>query len=90
MNSGEPPQGAAALGLGPAVNTALVENRLALNRKAHGNPTAPSRPLRFAYWIYEHWLLRQLQQGPLPRHVGIILDGNRRHARRRITCGCVS
>ena len=41
-----------------------------------------SRPLRFLYWVYEQWLLRQLQQGSMPRHIGIILDGNRRHARR--------
>ena len=83
MNSGEPLQGAPALGLDPAVGSALVENRPALKRRTYGNPIAPSRLLRPVYWVYEHWLLRQLQQGPMPRHVGIILDGNRRHARRR-------
>ena len=34
------------------------------------------------YWLYQRRLLRQIDGGSLPRHVGIILDGNRRHARR--------
>jgi short-chain Z-isoprenyl diphosphate synthase len=33
------------------------------------------------YYLYERRLLRQVRQRPVPRHVGIILDGNRRHAR---------
>jgi len=33
------------------------------------------------YRIYEHRILRQCLQRPPPRHVGIILDGNRRHGR---------
>lgn len=37
---------------------------------------------RLLYWIYERRLLRQVERRPMPRHVGIILDGNRRHARR--------
>lgn len=37
------------------------------------------RPL---YQIYERWLLREVFGGPVPRHVGIILDGNRRHGQR--------
>jgi short-chain Z-isoprenyl diphosphate synthase len=37
--------------------------------------------LRFLYWIYERRLLDQLNRRPMPRHIGIILDGNRRHAR---------
>ena len=41
MNSGEPLQGAPALGLDPAVGSALVENRPALKRKTRGNPIAP-------------------------------------------------
>ena len=36
-----------------------------------------SRPL---YVLYEQRLLKQLVQRPLPRHVGLVLDGNRRHA----------
>jgi short-chain Z-isoprenyl diphosphate synthase len=32
------------------------------------------------YGLYERRLLGQLRRGPLPRHVGLILDGNRRYA----------
>lgn len=35
----------------------------------------------WAYRGYEQHLLDQVRNGPMPRHVGIILDGNRRHAR---------
>jgi short-chain Z-isoprenyl diphosphate synthase len=35
------------------------------------------------YRLYERQLVGQLQGGPLPRHVGVILDGNRRYARER-------
>jgi short-chain Z-isoprenyl diphosphate synthase len=44
---------------------------------------ATSLLLRFLYWIYERRLLNQLKQRPMPHHIGIILDGNRRHARKR-------
>jgi short-chain Z-isoprenyl diphosphate synthase len=37
----------------------------------------------FLYRAYERRLLAQLQGGVLPRHVGIILDGNRRFGRRQ-------
>jgi short-chain Z-isoprenyl diphosphate synthase len=37
--------------------------------------------LRFLYWLYESRLRRQIRARPVPRHVGIILDGNRRYAR---------
>jgi short-chain Z-isoprenyl diphosphate synthase len=37
-----------------------------------------TRPL---YYLYERHLLRQIAAKPTPRHVGIILDGNRRYAR---------
>jgi short-chain Z-isoprenyl diphosphate synthase len=37
------------------------------------------RPL---YRAYEHRLIRELRGHPVPRHIGIILDGNRRHAER--------
>ena len=33
------------------------------------------------YQLYEHRLLRQLSAGAVPRHIGLILDGNRRFAR---------
>ncbi|HTJ89101.1 MAG TPA: polyprenyl diphosphate synthase [Acidocella sp.] len=40
-----------------------------------------SRPVRrLAYGLYERLLERQVQTMPMPGHVGIILDGNRRHA----------
>ena len=39
---------------------------------------ALSRPL---YWLYEKRLLREVKRGPMPRHLGLILDGNRRYAR---------
>src|SRR6476646_8776323 len=59
MNSGEPLQGAPALGLDSAVGSAQVENAPALKRRIHEKAFAPSRPLRFVYWAYERWLLRQ-------------------------------
>jgi short-chain Z-isoprenyl diphosphate synthase len=36
-----------------------------------------------AYRSYERRLLRELKGAPVPRHVGVILDGNRRWARER-------
>lgn len=33
------------------------------------------------YRLYEYWLYRQLSKEKAPRHVGIILDGNRRYAK---------
>ena len=38
--------------------------------------------LRSLYRLYKIWLHRQVCIQPAPRHVGIILDGNRRYARR--------
>src|SRR5262249_42062543 len=49
----------------------------------HLDHSVGANHLRFLYWIYERRLLSQLKQRPMPRHIGIILDGNRRHARRR-------
>src|SRR5690348_11783356 len=34
------------------------------------------------YRVYERRLLAEVRAAPMPRHVGIILDGNRRFARR--------
>jgi tritrans,polycis-undecaprenyl-diphosphate synthase [geranylgeranyl-diphosphate specific] len=41
------------------------------------------RLLKPVYRIYEKYLLLQIEGGPLPRHVGIIPDGNRRWAREK-------
>ncbi|MCB1645107.1 MAG: di-trans,poly-cis-decaprenylcistransferase [Pseudomonadales bacterium] len=35
----------------------------------------------FFYRLYEQMLWRQIQAGPKPRHIGLIVDGNRRFAR---------
>lgn len=34
------------------------------------------------YWVYERRLARNLKRGKMPKHIGLILDGNRRFARR--------
>ena len=34
------------------------------------------------YYLYERQLLRQMRGGPMPAHIGIILDGNRRYGQR--------
>jgi short-chain Z-isoprenyl diphosphate synthase len=36
---------------------------------------------RLLYWLYERRLLAQVAGGSVPRHLGIIMDGNRRFAR---------
>jgi short-chain Z-isoprenyl diphosphate synthase len=38
--------------------------------------------LPLLYWLYESRLVREIRARPVPRHVGIILDGNRRYARK--------
>jgi len=42
-----------------------------------------SHVLAALYRIYERRLARQVRAQPVPRHVGVILDGNRRHGRQR-------
>ena len=66
--------------------TALIRldsRQSATERRPPDKSTAPSLLLRFLYWIYERRLLDQLKQRPIPQHIGIILDGNRRHAHKR-------
>lgn len=41
-----------------------------------------SRAFRLLYSLYERRLLRHVRQGPLPTHIGVILDGNRRYAQK--------
>src|SRR5260370_40144919 len=38
---------------------------------------------RLIYSLYARRLVREIGSRPMPRHVGIILDGNRRHGRSR-------
>src|SRR3989441_5500244 len=35
------------------------------------------------YYLYERRLLREIRERPVPRHLGLILDGNRRYALER-------
>src|SRR5215475_3405560 len=42
-----------------------------------------SHVLAALYRIYERRLARQVRAQPVPRHVGVILDGNRRYGRQR-------
>src|SRR5262245_31245053 len=60
-----------------------LENWNATERQPPDKSTATSMLLRFLYWLYDRRLLYLLKRGPMPRHIGIILDGNRRHARKR-------
>src|SRR5260370_23254572 len=36
---------------------------------------------RLLYYLYARRLVRDVRSRPTPRHIGIILDGNRRHGR---------
>jgi short-chain Z-isoprenyl diphosphate synthase len=38
---------------------------------------------RLLYYLYTRQLVRDVRSQPTPRHVGIVLDGNRRHGRSR-------
>jgi short-chain Z-isoprenyl diphosphate synthase len=73
--------GAPALGRAPAAGGLIGEAgaRPRLLRR----PKLPYPVRRLLYYLYERRLLRQVHERPMPGHVGIILDGNRRHARTR-------
>jgi len=46
-------------------------------------PDSAVNPLtRLLYYLYEHRLTRHVQRLQIPRHIGIILDGNRRYGER--------
>jgi hypothetical protein len=62
-----------------AVSARLEVWQMATERRPPDKGAAVSLPLRFLYWIYERRLLNQIKDRPMPRHIGIILDGNRRH-----------
>src|SRR6266702_2017139 len=69
-----------------------VQERLSLRDRAHarsteergnpGNRLMINSLLRIAgvYKTYEKYLIQQIKYGPMPQHIGIILDGNRRWA----------
>lgn len=72
--------------LGPSVEAAAPRKA-----EAHkGRAGAPARTgavkaqvKKLLYRLYEHRLLRQVRHGVMPGHIGIILDGNRRHGVRQ-------
>ncbi len=47
------------------------------------NASPGGRLLRLLYRIYERRLFHQVRSLPVPNHIGIILDGNRRHGERQ-------
>jgi short-chain Z-isoprenyl diphosphate synthase len=57
----------------------LVPSFEKVDRLRKGSLSWALRPL---YRIYENRLTRQIEGDPLPHHIGIILDGNRRHGER--------
>jgi short-chain Z-isoprenyl diphosphate synthase len=63
------------LATSPSRRSVLVRR---LRRLARGCADVPAA---WAYARYEARLLSEVRARPVPRHVGIILDGNRRHAR---------
>jgi short-chain Z-isoprenyl diphosphate synthase len=59
--------------------TELLSRLGTVDRLWSGSLTWALRPL---YRLYESRLTRQIEGKPIPRHIGIILDGNRRHGER--------
>ena len=60
--------------------TALLPRSRPIDRLRKGSLAWVLRPL---YRLYENRLIGQIGCRPIPRHIGIILDGNRRHGERR-------
>jgi short-chain Z-isoprenyl diphosphate synthase len=86
MNVGFSPAHERAATLPPntqPASAAVNSGQGATERKADVPCPATSALFRFLYWIYECRLLHQIRHKAMPRHVAIILDGNRRHARQR-------
>jgi short-chain Z-isoprenyl diphosphate synthase len=73
--------GAAALTRTPAAGRVLDRAGTPAGRARKSRVPYPVR--RLLYYLYERRLLRQVHERAMPGHVGIILDGNRRHARTR-------
>lgn len=40
--------------------------------------SSATKPL---YWFYERRLIKRIREAPVPRHIGVIMDGNRRFAK---------
>jgi short-chain Z-isoprenyl diphosphate synthase len=73
---------ATALDPTPTVPSQVSRNDGGRNGNARRFAGALARlVLRSLYGLYEIWLQQQVCIQPAPRHVGIILDGNRRYAR---------
>lgn len=85
MNSGANPAHIGAATLIPGEHT-VDASQWDAQRTSRRNATFASPLMRFLYWIYERRLLHQIEQRSMPRHVGIILDGNRRHAHQQGLC----
>jgi short-chain Z-isoprenyl diphosphate synthase len=67
----------------PAGLDVLQEPDVAHARASRGRDEATPLVARALYYLYEQHLLHQVQRWPGPRHVGVILDGNRRYARQQ-------
>ena len=59
--------------------TQLLPRSRPIDRLGRGSLAWVLRPL---YRLYENRLIGQIGCNPIPRHIGIILDGNRRHGER--------
>jgi short-chain Z-isoprenyl diphosphate synthase len=63
-----------------ACNNSLSNNSTVnFSRNIHYNVASLIKG--FLYFVYERLLSREIKQGPIPTHLGLILDGNRRYAR---------